>query len=130
MREYIGIGLLVLAVLGSFFITLHPLALMLWEEVVHEKEITHLVNSSNLALKDGYFCLEAKCLGSFIISDNHEIKFFITRGIAEKTIKESQQINDNWSLAQDLCNEIKIKGNKQVCQLGVKVVRYNSNDSN
>lgn len=93
-----------------------------WEESKRAEEITELIELSELSLRDDYFCYEDRCFGTFEISDNREIDFFITRNIAEKVIEQSEKLSTNWGLAKEFCNKVTKSQEKEVCKIGGKTI--------
>lgn len=99
---------------------------MSFSERLEEKKMTKLVSTSGLELADDYFCLEAKCFGTFELNDNRKIEFFIVTNIAEKVVEESLLLSENWSSADSICHKLEVANGVRVCHLGGKI--YSSNE--
>lgn len=95
-----------------------------WFERQEEREMTRLVKSSGIVLEDGYYCLEAKCFGTFRLGNNQRIKFFLISNIAESVMLQSEVLSSNWALASSLCNKVELDGDAEVCHLGGRVLTH------
>ena len=113
-----------LAIISLPCLLIITLVISSWREGVRAHEITELVELSGLSLTDDYFCYEAKCFGTFLLSDDKEVNFFIVRDIAEKVVSQSQALNNNWDLANQFCNRVFEKDSKYICQIGGKIMSH------